>query len=384
MGCEQFRVDYDDAVETMKLVLLTKMSSTALRIGGALILTAALAGCDRGIKVQRVPKETATQPGNEMAASTDFHGQMSAAPPKIGYTTPKGWQEKPLSQMRAASFNVPGTNGQAADISVIPLKAGGPELEFVNMWRQELQLPAMTGDAQKESTPVSVGSTEGKLFEFASESPVIEDKWRGRTLVAMATREGMTWFFKMSGEDSLVRDQKPAYLDFLKSVSFEPASSTENAHQFLSAASVASSENANQPNSTVPAGWKKLPPTEFLLAKYAIQGDGDAKAEVNVSSLAGQGGGVLMNINRWRGQLGLAPVSESDLSKEVGTFTAGGEQGTLVDLSGKDKSGKPARLVGVIVPEATQTWFYKLMGDEKIVEQQKQAFIQFIQAAKHP
>jgi hypothetical protein len=55
-----------------------------------------------------------------------------------------------------------------------------------------------------------------------------------------------------------------------------------------------------------------------------------------------------------------------------------------VDFSGTDaKTGKPARLVGAIVPQSGQTWFYKLMGDEQIVAQQKDAFIEFIQSANY-
>ena len=54
----------------------------------------------------------------------------------------------------------------------------------------------------------------------------------------------------------------------------------------------------------------------------------------------------------------------------------------MVDFTGTDsKTGKPARLVGAIVPQNGQTWFYKLMGDEQIVAQQKDAFIKFIQSA---
>jgi hypothetical protein len=55
-----------------------------------------------------------------------------------------------------------------------------------------------------------------------------------------------------------------------------------------------------------------------------------------------------------------------------------------VDFTGTDsKTGKPARLIGVIVPQNGQTWFYKLMGDEQIVTQQKDAFIKFIQSANY-
>ena len=56
---------------------------------------------------------------------------------------------------------------------------------------------------------------------------------------------------------------------------------------------------------------------------------------------------------------------------------------TKTELYTDAKTGKKARLVGVIVPEAGDaSSFFKLMGDPEIVGQQKDAFIKFIQTAK--
>ena len=102
---------------------------------------------------------------------------------------------------------------------------------------------------------------------------------------------------------------------------------------------------------------------------------------MNVSSLAGDGGGLLPNINRWRGQLGLAPATETVLP----TIDVSGVKATLIEFSGTDgRTGKPAQLVGLILPLNGQTWFYKLMGDADVVAQQKDAFIKFVQSAKYP
>ena len=57
----------------------------------------------------------------------------------------------------------------------------------------------------------------------------------------------------------------------------------------------------------------------------------------------------------------------------------------LADFTGTDaRSGKPARLVGVVLPLNGQTWFYKLMGDADVVGAQKDAFVQFVQSSKYP
>ena len=73
------------------------------------------------------------------------------------------------------------------------------------------------------------------------------------------------------------------------------------------------------------------------------------------------------------------------LDQLVSPVNTGGTPASLVDFTGTDaKTGKPARLVGVMLPLAGQTWFYKLMGDESVVARQKDAFIKFIQSARYP
>ena len=94
---------------------------------------------------------------------------------------------------------------------------------------------------------------------------------------------------------------------------------------------------------------------------------------------------MLANLNRWRGQLGLAPVTDTDLSKQVQTLDVPGGKATLADIAGTDaRTGQKARVFAAIVPQGSQTWFYKLMGNEQIVEQQKEAFTKFVQTAKYP
>src|SRR5262249_1473797 len=108
-------------------------------------------------------------------------------------------------------------------------------------------------------------------------------------------------------------------------------------------------------------------------------------ADVNISALGGDGGGLLENVNRWRRQLSLAPVLESDLEKLVSSLDVPGGKAILIDMNGTDaKTGGPARLIGAIVPREDKTWFYKLMGNESVAEREKPAFIRFCQSVKYP
>jgi hypothetical protein len=141
-----------------------------------------------------------------------------------------------------------------------------------------------------------------------------------------------------------------------------------------------------KPNWQAPAGWQEVSGGQFLVAKFTLTGADGATAAVNVSSSTGDGGGLLANVNRWRGQLALEPLkNDMELAHIVPEMDLPGDGHlTVVDFIGTDsKTGQPARLVGAVVPQSGQTWFYKLMGDAKVVESQKAAFIQFVQGVKY-
>jgi hypothetical protein len=351
-----------------------------IRNAALLTLTAfALAGCGRDdVKVYHVAKDDSAMPQPVQIPAPEQMPTTQMQPsqqPQLQWILPTGWQEIAPSQMRVASFAVTNANGQTADVGVIPLPAGENEIDLVNMWRDQVQLPTMTNS---DSQTVSVGNDPAKLFEVAGTAPIVDGKFPKRILVAELTRGATSWFFKMDGEDSFVASQKENFLQFLKSVSF-----VENTPAQIAAAPETQNQNTNS-MWTIPPDWKQIDPGAMLFAKFSIA-SGDAKADVNVSELAGDGGGLLANVNRWRHlQLGLEEVDQTGLEKLVSTFDANGNQASLVDFTGTDsKTGKPARLVGAVVPQNGQTWFYKLMGDGQIVAQQKDAFIKFIQSANY-
>ncbi|MEI9961534.1 MAG: hypothetical protein WDM76_10520 [Limisphaerales bacterium] len=359
----------------MKLSLFLIRQSS--RGGLCLLLCSGLfSGCGRNdVKVYHVAKEELPSAPPNVMAAPDQSSMTQPAQPQLRWTLPSGWQEKTLGQMRVASFGVTNANGQTADVGVIPLPATGQEVQLVNMWREQMKLPAATN---AETETVVIAEAQGKLFDIASAEPLIDGKFRARILVAMLTSGGTSWFFKMTGEDSFVASQKATFVQFLKSIRF-----AETATIPPGSAPAVQSDNGKS-IWTVPPGWQEAPPAQFLFAKFVIA-NASGTAAVNISTLAGEGGGLLANANRWRGQLGLPPITQEDeFSKMVSSMDVAHGKAQIVDFTGTDsKSGKPARLIGVVVPQDGQTWFYKLMGDEPVVEQQKDAFMKFIQSANY-
>jgi len=241
----------------------------------------------------------------------------------------------------------------------------------------------------------------GKLFEMASTEPVIDATRRGRVVVGVLKRAETSWFFKLAGEDELVTQAKPAMIEFVKDVEFLPPAAPEVAalpagHPPMGGSSASAMKRAgggdtippgtgDRPKWAVPASWTEVARSQFLVAKFRATGEGDAKADINVSMSGGAGGGLLMNVNRWRAQLSLNPVDEAALAKDSTAFEASGAKGVLVDFSGKESENNvPSRCVAVMVPQPHATWFYKLMGPEALVAREREAFLKFVRGVQYP
>lgn len=339
----------------------------------------------------------------DMSAMSGVGMELPQGLPRLSWTKPDNWTEGPRGQIRAASFVVKNDAGKQADISIIPLPgtAGGDESN-VNRWRGQVGLTPISGEElNKTAESVEIAGQPAKLYEAAGPGSGSGDP--ARVLGAIQHRDGMAWFFKMTGDDALVAKEKTAFVAFMKSLRFEggqpmptdlpaghppvdnpalPAGHPE-VSSLPGAAATAPVSSEGKPQWTVPSGWKEIPGGQFLVAKFTI-GEGPTPTAVNVSMSAGDGGGLLANVNRWRGQLGQAPWTDADLQKQVAEIPLTAGKATVVEMSGTDaRTSKSATVVGAIVPQGGQTWFYKLMGDAASVASQKEAFTQFVKGVKY-
>jgi hypothetical protein len=357
-----------------------------------------LAGCGQNdIQVYRVAKDqpqpqSQAQPAAVPAGHPDVSG---GAAPRLQWKLPPGWEEAAPGEMRAASFRVKGDGGKQADVGVFPLPGmAGTDLDNVNRWRSQVSQPPVSAEElSKLAQPVQVAGQNAQLYEQAGTNPGSGEKTR--ILAAVLRRGDVAWFFKMTGDDALVAQQKPAFVEFLKSVSFPAAVAQTGlppSHPPIGGAGAAPTAQTasvgapgeGKPTWQVPPGWKEIPGGQFLVAKFMVSGADSSQAAVNVSMSAGTGGGLVGNINRWRTQLGLSQLPESDIARLVTTVDSDGGKVMLVDMAGTDpRTSQKSRLVGAIVPQPDRTWFYKLMGNEQVVAQEKGAFAKFVQTAKY-
>ena len=355
----------------------------------ALVLSAGLfAGCGREeVTVYEVPKDV---PPPRATTGTDPHAhthadphQGMAMPATLKWETPSGWQAQPAGGMRLANYLVPG-GSQTGQVSVVVLpQVVGRDLEVLNIFRERLRVPPLEPDELSSlGQQIPIGSEAGHVYDMSGEG---EGDAADRLLVAVMQDGQASYYFNFFGPTGLVEAEKPNFLALLKSVSKATETAAAEPPEMAAPASpmaAASAATGGRPQWTVPAGWRETPPTQMLLARFEA-GDADVKAEITVSMFPGDVGGTVANVNRWRGQIGLAPWSEVEVTQGITTLEVEGGSAMVVELL-NDQPGSGKRLVGVIWPRGTHTWFYKMVGDDAVVTREKAALIQFVQSVRHP
>ncbi|MCA8987215.1 MAG: hypothetical protein KDA78_06220 [Planctomycetaceae bacterium] len=180
-------------------------------------------------------------------------------------------------------------------------------------------------DAVREANHVDDGPRPERTAPPAmatSSTPVGEPS---RMFAAIVPQGDQFWFFKMTGPVEDVGTLSAPLADFVKSI------------QFVN----------DKPEWTLPEGWTEQPGNQFRYATLVVPG-ASGPLEFSVSPLPNSGEEriqVTANINRWRGQLGLADLaSESldqltdDIAQETSLVKAGDQNIYFVNIVGKSQA----------------------------------------------
>jgi len=125
---------------------------------------------------------------------------------------------------------------------------------------------------------------------------------------------------------------------------------------------------------TAPESWVEEPAGGMHLAAFSIPFEG-GKDQVTLMSLQGDGGGMLLNVNRWLDQLNMAPVSISRMEK-MGSLEEGAlGTYTVFDLI-NEKQPEKAFIVAVF-SLSDQTLFVKLITASERLQVEKPSFTAF-------
>ena len=130
---------------------------------------------------------------------------------------------------------------------------------------------------------------------------------------------------------------------------------------------------------SAPESWQSKPASGMRIASFVAHGSKAEVLDISVVSFPGDGGEDLANVNRWRGQVGLSPLTQDQLASALQAVDSSAGTLQLTDSLGLPSSGKPAqRLLAAWLHQGGKAWFFKMLGDSEAVGQEKQNFITFL------
>jgi len=138
----------------------------------------------------------------------------------------------------------------------------------------------------------------------------------GRLWGAIVPQKSELWFFKATGPIDVMTQYEPELRTFLESIQFDQG----------------------EPKWTLPAGWKQEPGFDFVFATIRIPAEKEP-LELSVSRLVRRDSPpldeqLLENINRWRGQATLPPITAAELATSTERLTVSEAEATLLSVAG--------------------------------------------------
>ena len=275
--------------------------------------------------------------------SVHFDGADS--PPH--WKLPEGWVQQPGNENRFATLKIPGDVPLELTVTTLP-KGEGDDMEYllanVNRWRGQLSLPSLVlRDMARELKQIKIEGATAYVVDFS-----------GKLGAGGMGRPPFTGGGPVIGPTPSEEPAKPGDL---------PVGSRGF-------------------NSITPPGWLAGKPSSMRRASFLVE-DGKQSVDISVTELPAVANNLLDNVNRWRGQVGLRPVTAAELketSKKIEFGQFGGERGDYVELVGPPEPKPQKTLLGVIAFVGEKAWFVKLYGDAELAEREKANFEAFVRS----
>jgi hypothetical protein len=125
-----------------------------------------------------------------------------------------------------------------------------------------------------------------------------------------------------------------------------------------------------------PETWTDVPPSAMRYASFSA-GANDSKVDISIVTFPGEGGSDTDNVNRWRQQLGLPPMTPAAVATQVEPLKSDETAFSIVDIAGAN-----ARTLAAWTRRDGHVWFFKATGPSDQVGKEKPNFIKFIQSVR--
>ena len=333
-----------------------------------------LLGCGRSdsITTYNAPKDPPPSTAPVLAEGEDQAAPTPATGP-LKWTVPAQWKELGAREMRVATFLV--NENPPVELTVIPLgQEAGDLLANVNRWETQLGLPPSPKDSlDKVVKHVDVNGLHADVVDLSGAESANP---RQRMLAAIVPHAGRVWFFKMTGPHDVISSQKTNFDTFINSLSPGRPGSTGGPVVASPSSMPAQAQLPTAPPSALtlksykaPNGWRELPNQSPPRAAAFEMGPADKKADFVITHFPQNGAGSFLdNINRWRNQLGLGPITDPK-QVEMKDITIGADgPGVLVEFHNPDNA---KRMLVVIASAGGELYFFKLTGPQDLVASER-------------
>lgn len=384
----------------------SRIASTDKARGGGTFATAllallalAVAGCHESSGPRKITqsREISVQPGESWVGATNkerFPDMMARSGPRAGagedegeisfdWSMPEGWSQLPTRNMHLLDMKA----GPDPEVECSLSVAGGSVLDNVNRWRGQFGQPAIDAAAieklprqmllERDALRVEIEGAFAGMGAAKSGAPKAGFKLIG----LIAGTDDQQVFVKMTGPKAAVEQQAAALDQFAGSLRVKQDAAT--AHD--GASPHGSSGPGGPPDSgdpadgfdfATPTGWTKQKSDTMRLVNLRPADDPSMDCYLAIAK-----GGVLMNVNRWRGQFGQPAIDEAGLVK-LPTLPLFGfpavrveVEGDFTTMGGEKREG--FALLGLVAEASGQQIFVKMTGPKEAVERERGGFVAF-------
>ena len=292
--------------------------------------------------------------------------------PVVTWDLPGEWGENPgVNGLMAGSFHVKTELGPKGRIGVMPFRESVETTQIVNMFGRELGHP----DYNESSVLPLIDKK--KLFDRNFELVRLEDKIETETplrsaLLALYKQDGQTWLFPFIADRALIDEQMDNFLRFLGSTTLRAGREPVRAIA-PTLPPTPPPGSGHQPSWEAPPHWEQKKSTQMRIGNYAVSNGAGESLDFSITSFPGDVGGILANVNRWLGQIGMDATDEAGLAKYLSDRTIDEKPAKLVIA----ESGEQALYAGILLHKG-RSWFLKMMGDLTLAQSEKDNFLRVV------
>jgi hypothetical protein len=310
----------------------------------------------------------------KLVQSVTFSDQPGGQPQ---WKLPAGWkQQAGNSEMRFATITMPGEN-PALEVTVgkVPWPAAENDqrlLMNLNRWRGQMQLKPVDAAALAEN------SRKLKLADGSATLIDLKGKFKagGMTPPLAGAAAGAL----PPGHPPMTATLPSGHPPIDNSAAESSAAKAPSAKS--SGSSESSSSAAELPLTfAAPKNWHTATLPPFAVAAFALSKNSQ-RPEVTITPLATRPNGILDNIGRWRGQLGLPEASKDELTAVAKPYKVNGMPATWVRLLGPEGANPQREIMAAVVSRDGTDWIFAMKAEAAVADNEQANFEKFVASVK--